>query len=97
MNIEVLKSKTVLASIVGLIASGVGVYLGDATAMQGVQTGLIALVGIFLRAAVADVGQRADAAASAAQDAATAAQGAADVVIKREAAEPATMPAAGEQ
>lgn len=96
MNIEVLKSKTVMASVVGLVASAVGVYLGDATAMQGLQTGLIALVGIFLRAAVADVGQRADAAAVAAQDAAAAAQGAA-TMVKSEAAAASTMPAAGER
>ena len=96
MNIEVLKSKTVLASIVGLIASAVGVYLGDATAVQGVQTGLIALVGIFLRSAVADVGRRADAAAVAAQDAAAAAQGA-ETMAKSGAAEASTMPAAGER
>lgn len=88
MNIEVLKSKTVLASVVGLIASAVGVYLGDATAMQGVQTGLIALVGIFLRSAVADVGTRADAAASAAQEAVE--------IVKSEAAA-APVPAAGDQ
>ena len=95
MNIEVLKSKTVLASVAGLIASAVGVYLGDATAVQGVQTGLIALVGIFLRSAVADVGARADAAASAAQEAAAAAQGAA-TMVKSEAAA-ASMPAAGDR
>ena len=88
MNIEVLKSKTVLASVVGLIASAVGVYLGDATAMQGVQTGLVALVGIFLRLAVADVGTRADAAASAAQEAVE--------IVKSEAAA-ALVPAAGDQ
>ena len=89
MNIEVLKSKTVLASVVGLIASAVGVYLGDATAMQGVQTGLIALVGIFLRSAVADVGTRADAAASAAQEAVE--------IVKSEAAATALVPAAGDK
>lgn len=88
MNIEVMKSKTVLASVVGLVASAVGVYLGDATAMQGVQTGLIALVGIFLRSAVADVGTRADAAASAAQEAVE--------IVKSEAAA-APVPAAGDQ
>lgn len=88
MNIEVMKSKTVMASVVGLITSAVGVYLGDATAMQGVQTGLIALVGIFLRSAVADVGARADAAASAAQEAAE--------IVKSEAAA-APVPAAGDQ
>lgn len=88
MNIEVMKSKTVMASVVGLIASAVGVYLGDATAMQGVQTGLIALVGIFLRSAVADVGTRADAAASAAQEAVE--------IVKSEAAA-APVPAAGDQ
>ena len=89
MNIEVLKSKTVLASVVGLVASAVGVYLGDATAMQGVQTGLIALVGIFLRSAVADVGTRADAAASAAQEAVE--------IVKSEAAAAALVPAAGDK
>lgn len=88
MNIEVLKSKTVMTSVVGLIASAVGVYLGDATAMQGVQTGLIALVGIFLRSAVADVGTRADAAASAAQEAVA--------IVKTEAAA-APVPAAGDK
>lgn len=88
MNLEVLKSKTVLASVVGLVASAVGVYLGDATAMQGVQTGLIALMGIFLRSAVADVGTRADAAASAAQEA---------VEIVKSEAEAAPVPAAGDQ
>ena len=89
MNLEVLKSKTVLASVVGLVASAVGVYLGDATAMQGVQTGLIALVGIFLRSAVADVGTRADAAASAAQEAVE--------IVKSEAAATALVPAAGDK
>ena len=95
MKIEVLKSKTAMAAIAGLIASAVGVYLGDATAVEGLQTGLIALVGIFLRGALADVGARADAATSAAQQASTDAQGAHAMAAKVEAAVRA-MPAAGD-
>ena len=63
MNIELLKSKTVLASVALLVLSGVRVAMGDATALQGVQEGIMALVPIFLRAAI---GKGAGAAAEAA-------------------------------
>ena len=100
MNIEVLKSKTVLAAIVSLATSAAGVYLGDATAWQGVQAGVLALVAIFMRAALGGVADKAAAAAAAAQAAAEGvtaqAKDAQDRRQPKEAAR-AAMPAAGEQ
>ena len=101
MNIELLKSKTVLASVALLVLSGVRVAMGDATAMQGVQEGVMALIPIFLRAAI---GKGADAAADAAaqgaeQGAARGVEaGAAKVVVVAPAEAVAPLrPAAGEQ
>lgn len=51
-----LKSKTVWASVASLATSAAGVALGDATAWQGVQAGIMALVAIFMRAAIAKAG-----------------------------------------
>lgn len=106
MNIELLKSKTVLASVALLVLSVVRVAMGDATALQGVQEAVMALVPIFLRAAIS---KTADKAADAAAEGAAAGAEAwvasavqADAVVKseavREAATPRSgMPAAGDQ
>lgn len=101
MNIELLKSKTVLASVALLVLSGVRVAMGDATALQGVQEGIMALVPIFLRAAIGKgAGAAAEAAAQGAEQGAArgAEAGAAKVVVvaPAEAAAP-LRPAAGEQ
>ncbi len=102
MNIELLKSKTVLASVALLVLSGVRVAMGDATALQGVQEGIMALVPIFLRAAIGKgAGAAADAAAQGAEQGAergaeAGAAKAAAVVTKAGAVEP-LRPAAGEQ
>ena len=97
MNWELLKSKTVLASLVLLALSIARMVAGDVTAIQGVQEAVMSLVPIFIRAAVGD-------ATTAAQDAASAAQDAAQVVEQVKAAavrqKPASrapaMPSAGE-
>ena len=101
MNIELLKSKTVLASVALLVLSGVRVAMGDATALQGVQEGIMALVPIFLRAAIGKgAGAAAEAAAQGAEQGAARGveAGAAKVVVvaPAEAAAP-LRPAAGEQ
>ena len=102
MNIEVLKSKTTLASVLLLILSGVRVGMGDATAIQGVQEAVMALVPIFLRAAISKTADKAaDAAAAGAAagaEAGVASAVQAEAVVKSEAATPGRgMPAAGEQ
>lgn len=97
MNWELLKSKTVLASLVLLALSIARMVAGDVTAIQGVQEAVMSLVPIFIRAAVGD-------ATTAAQDAASAAQNAAQVVEQvkaaavrqRPASEAPAMPSAGE-
>ena len=102
MNIELLKSKTVLASVALLVLSGVRVGMGDATALQGVQEGIMALIPIFLRAAIGKgAGAAEDAAAQGAEQGAkqgveAGAAKAAAVVTQAGAAEP-LRPAAGEQ
>lgn len=98
MNIELLKSKTVLASVALLVLSAVRVAMGDATALQGVQESIMALIPIFLRAAI---GKGADAAADAAaqgaeQGAKQGVEAGVEVVTKAEAVAP-LRPAAGEQ
>lgn len=93
MNIEVLKSKTALAAVASIIVAGMGVAMGDATAWEGLQAGVLSLVAIFLRAAVGNVADKAEAATVAAQQAADTVQA---EQAKREAAAP-VMPAAGEQ
>ena len=101
MNIELLKSKTVLASVALLVLSGVRVAMGDATALQGVQEGIMALVPIFLRAAIGKgAGAAAEAAAQGAEQGAArgAEAGAAKVVVVAPAEAVAPLrPAAGEQ
>lgn len=97
MNWELMKSKTVLASLVLLALSIARMVAGDVTAIQGVQEAVMSLVPIFIRAAVGD-------ATTAAQDAASAAQDAAQVVEQVKAAavrqgpasEAPAMPSAGE-
>jgi len=74
MNSEVLKSKTTLTAVVGMLIAGIQLYMGDATAAQGLQTGLTALVAIFLRAAIGGVAAKAETAAAAANDAVQAVQ-----------------------
>ena len=93
MNIEVLKSKTALAAVASIIVAGMGVALGDATAGEGLQAGVLSLVALFLRAAVGNVADKAEAATVAAQSAADTVKA---VQAKREAVAP-VMPAAGEQ
>ena len=101
MNIELLKSKTVLASVALLVLSGVRVAMGDATALQGVQEGIMALVPIFLRAAIGKgAGAAAEAAAQGAEQGAARGVevGAAKVVVVAPAEAVAPLrPAAGEQ
>lgn len=101
MNIELLKSKTVLASVALLVLSGVRVAMGDATALQGVQEGIMALVPIFLRAAIGKgAGAAAEAAAQGAEQGAARGveAGAAKVVVVAPAEAVAPLrPAAGEQ
>lgn len=101
MNIELLKSKTTIASVLLLILSGVRVGMGDATAIQGVQEGIMALVPIFLRAAIGKgAGAAAEAAAQGAEQGAARGleAGAAKVVVVAPAeAVAALRPAAGEQ
>lgn len=98
MNLEVLKSKTALAALVGLVTSVAGVALGDVTAWQGIQTGVLALVAIFLRAAVGNVADTATAAQQAAQQAADAVQAAKSAPAGEQGAASAfIMPAAGEK
>ena len=101
MNIELLKSKTVLASVALLVLSVVRVAMGDATALQGVQEGIMALVPIFLRVAIGKgAGAAADAAAQGAEQGAARGveAGAAKVVVVAPAEEVAPLrPAAGEQ
>ena len=103
MNIELLKSKTVLASVALLVLSVVRVAMGDATALQGVQEGIMALIPIFLRAAIGKgAGVAADAAAQGAEQGAKqgfkagAAKAAAVATTQAGAVEP-LRPAAGEQ
>ena len=101
MNIELLKSKTVLASVALLVLSGVRVAMGDATALQGVQEGIMALVPIFLRAAIGKgAGAAAEAAAQGAEQGAARGveAGAAKIVVVAPAEAVAPLrPAAGEQ
>ena len=101
MNIELLKSKTVLASMALLVLSGVRVGMGDATALQGVQEGIMALVPIFLRAAIGKgAGAAAEAAAQGAEQGAARGveAGAAKVVVVAPAEAVAPLrQAAGEQ
>ena len=101
MNIELLKSKTVLASVALLVLSVVRVAMGDATALQGVQEGIMALVPIFLRAAIGTgAGAAAEAAAQGAEQGAARGleAGAAKVVVVAPAEAVAPLrPAAGEQ
>ena len=101
MSIELLKSKTVLASVALLVLSGVRVGMGDATALQGVQEGIMALVPIFLRAAIGKgAGAAAEAAAQGAEQGAARGveAGAAKVVVVAPAEAVAPLrPAAGEQ
>lgn len=92
MNIEVLKSKTALAAVASIIVAGMGVALGDATAWEGLQAGVLSLVAMFLRAAVGNVADKAEAAKVAAQSAADTVKA---VQAKSEAAP--VMPAAGER
>lgn len=93
MNLKVLKSKTALAAVASIIVAGMGVAMGDATAWEGLQAGVLSLVALFLRAAVGNVADTATAAQQAAQQAADTVQAA---QAKREAVAP-VMPAAGEQ
>lgn len=101
MNIEVLKSKTTLASFLLLMLSGVRVGMGDATAIQGVQEALMALIPIFLRAAISKGADKAaDAAAQGAEQGAERGveAGVAKVVVVAPAEAVAPLrPAAGEQ
>ena len=97
MNWELLKSKTVLASLVLLALSIARMVAGDVTAIQGVQEAVMSLVPIFIRAAVGDATTAAKDAASAAQDAAQAAdQVKAAAVRQKPASEAPAMPSAGE-
>lgn len=99
MNLEVVKSKTTITAVVGLLIAAVQMYMGDATAAQGVQTGLTALVAIFLRSAIGGVSVKADAAASAASDAVAAVQASRDTAqgLRTDAAaQQASTPAGGE-
>ena len=95
INKEVLTSKTTLTAIASIIVSGVGVALGDVTAYGGLQTGLLGLVAIFLRAAVGGVAERADAATATAQ-AVQAVQAEQVAQEKREEVTRVDMPLAGE-
>lgn len=97
MNWELLKSKTVLASLVLLALSIARMVAGDVTAIQGVQEAVMSLVPIFIRAAVGDATTAAKDAASAAQDAAQAVdQVKAAAVRQKPASEAPAMPSAGE-
>ena len=97
MNLELLKSKTVLASLVLLALSIARMVAGDVTAIQGVQEAVMSLVPIFIRAAVGDATTAAQDAASAAQDAAQVVeQVKAAAVRQRPASEAPAMPSAGE-
>ena len=97
MNWELLKSKTVLASLVLLALSIARMVAGDVTAIQGVQEAVMSLVPIFIRAAVGDATAAAQDAASAAQDAAQAVdQVKAAAVRQKPASEAPAMPSAGE-
>ena len=97
MNWELLKSKTVLASLVLLALSIARMVAGDVTAIQGVQEAVMSLVPIFIRAAVGDATTAAQDAASAAQDAAQVVeQVKAAAVRQRPASEAPAMPSAGE-
>ena len=97
MNWELLKSKTVLASLVLLALSIARMVAGDVTAIQGVQEAVMSLVPIFIRAAVGDATTAAKDAASAAQDAAQVVeQVKAAAVRQKPASEAPAMPAAGE-
>ena len=97
MNLEPLKSKTVLASVVLLVLSIVRFANGDVTAVVGIQEAVMSLVPIFLRMAVGDATTAAQDAASAAQDAAQVVeQVKAAAVRQRPASEAPAMPSAGE-
>ena len=97
MNWELLKSKTVLASLVLLALSIARMVAGDVTAIQGVQEAVMSLVPIFIRAAVGDATTAAQDAASAAQDAAQGVeQVKAAAVRQKPASEAPAMPSAGE-
>ena len=52
MNIGILKSKTTVASITLLVLSGVRLWAGDATALQGIQEAVMSIVPMLLRSAI---------------------------------------------
>ena len=52
MNIGILKSKTTVASMALLVLSGVRLWAGDATALQGIQEAVMSIVPMLLRSAI---------------------------------------------
>jgi len=52
MNIGILKSKTTAASLALLVLSGVRLWAGDVTGMQGIQEAIMSIVPLLLRSAV---------------------------------------------
>ena len=52
MSKELLKSKTVWTGIAGIVAAVGGFFTGDIEMGTAVQTGVTALIGIFLRTSV---------------------------------------------
>lgn len=52
MNLNIFKSKTTAASMALLILSGVRLWAGDVTALQGIQEAIMSLVPMLLRSAI---------------------------------------------
>ena len=52
MNIGILKSKTTAASVALLVLSGVRLWAGDVTGLQGIQEAIMSIVPMLLRSAV---------------------------------------------
>lgn len=54
---KMLKSKTMWTGIAGIAAAGAGYAAGDFSAADAVQTGLMGLIGIFLRLGINKMGE----------------------------------------
>lgn len=54
----IIKSKTFWAGLGGIAAAGAGFATGDFSPAEAVQTGLMGLIGIFLRLGIAKAGMK---------------------------------------